>query len=351
VARYSRSGTFQWAATLGGAQNDGGLAIAVDSTGTDVYAVGYTNSPTSTTGGSSYLAELSGATGAVNWAKTGIGNGGQESSGSSASAVAVAGDASGCAYVVSGLASSGSNPSVTKLGPSGTQLWQDRLTSSGSGSVTVDGIAASGSNVYLSGTFAFNATFAVGSQTSTVTSRWFANGYVLWLSETNQLGWTDTFQVTTRGGAAVWTCYVGADSAGNVYATGNFLGPVNFAGSTSVKGPFVLNGGGYGDGAIYVAKLSPTGTVLWAESMATPSSNSLYADVTGIAVDGAGVYLIGDGRGTGSLSFNPAGGGALNSSTGSFFYAKLNPGGAFQWGFNSTVWARGAWSTATATST
>jgi hypothetical protein len=62
VSKYSRSGAFQWAVSLGGTGNDAGNGIAVDAAGTNVYVVGQFN------GG--YVAQLDSANGAVNWART-----------------------------------------------------------------------------------------------------------------------------------------------------------------------------------------------------------------------------------------------------------------------------------------
>lgn len=321
VTKYSRDGVFQWAVSMGGTQNDSGNGIAVDSGGNNVYLVGQNN-------GVDYVANLNGTTGALTWAQ----------SGANSSAVAVAVDASSYAYVTS----HGLNASyVTKFDSGGNQLWQDKFTDNSavmaSGGqawpLSTSSIAVSGSTVYLGGTFNSTATFSTASGNTTLTVQ-SASAFVVALTSNNQMLWAKDFQgVKSKGSVGIpWTCYVTADPTGNVYATGNFQGYVNFANSNKATGPFVLNGTIQGDeGAVYVTKLDHNGNVVWARSLAIPSTSG-YADVCQISVDGAGaVYLTGVYGGT--ISFNPSGGSAMSSVGGSndIFVAKLDTNGAFQW--------------------
>jgi hypothetical protein len=124
--------------------------------------------------------------------------------------------------------------------------------------------------------------------------------------------------------------HLAADSNGNVYAYGNVMGMVNFAGSTSTTGPFVLNGGfNGGNGAAYVVKLSPTLTALWAEQFGMPTTNTNGVwDTNSIAVDGSGnVYLTGLYFGTTSFFGTTL----TTAGSGEAFVVKLNTNGAFQW--------------------
>ena len=104
---------------------------------------------------------------------------------------------------------------------------------------------------------------------------------------------------------------------------------MNFAGSTSTAGPFVLGGnvtGNYGNQSAYVVKLSPTGGVLWAEQfgLTTNGSNGV-SNATSITVDGAGnVYLTGESGGTTSFF-------GTNLTSSDVFVVKLDTNGVFQW--------------------
>jgi hypothetical protein len=317
VAKYSRSGAFQWAVSLGGTGNDSGNGIAVDGAGTNLFVVGQFNG--------AYVADLDGATGAVRWARN--------IAGDAANVVAV--DASMNAYVVSKRSSGGAY--VTKLDSGGGQQWQDTITSTAPGPgakewTLAEGVAASGSNVFVSGIFVPPANFAVGSQTYTVTSNGIA-GFVLKLSGGNTFGWAKTFNEARGSAGWVFSNRIAADNSGNVYAYGQFEGKVDFTGAGKTNTPWTLNGGTYAssNGPAYVTKLNAAGQVIWAEQFATPSSNSAIGNTATIAVDGAGaVYMTGSFSGT--LSFNPAGGANLTSAGGNdIFVSKLDTNGAFQW--------------------
>jgi hypothetical protein len=323
VAKYSRSGAFQWAVSLGGTGNDTGNGIAVDGAGTNLFVVGQSNG--------AYVADLDGATGAVRWTRNIASN----------YATVVAVDASMNAYVVSESSNAAINPSgptyVTKLDSGGGQQWQATITDTANGQPRANGVAVSGGSVFVSGIFNANVNFAIGSQTYTVTSKTSFNGFVLKLSGGNTFGWAKTF---VRGGSAglVFSNRIAADNSGNVYAYGQFLGKVDFSGAGKGGGPWTLNGGldGNSNGSGYVTKLSAAGQVIWAEEFATPGSygmisNGDFQNKATIAVDGAGaVYMTGTFSGT--LSFNPAGGANLTSAGGNdIFVLKLDTNGVFQW--------------------
>jgi hypothetical protein len=323
VAKYARSGAFQWAVSLGGTQDDAGKGIAVDGAGTHLYVVGQSNG--------AYVADLDGATGAVRWARN--------IAGDVANVVAV--DGSINAYAVSNNTAGGQfagGAYVTKLDSSGSQQWQDTITATGTGAKPrAAGVAVSGSNVFVSGIFTNNANFAVGSQTYTVTSKYAWQGFVLKLSGGNTYGWAKTFQGAGSGGY-VFSNRIAADSSGNVYAYGQFEGVVDFTGAGNKKGAWTLDGGLYisSNGSAFVTKLNAAGQVIWAEKFATPSSSGMisnldYQQNATIAVDAAGaVYMTGTFSGT--LSFNPAGGANLTSAGGNdIFVVKLDTNGAFQW--------------------
>jgi hypothetical protein len=278
------------------------------------------------------VAQLNGATGAVNWSQTLPGTG--------ANSVAV--DGAGAAYVIShGILvingkNSGYETYVTKFDPSGTQMWQDTLKADiGIGADAT--VAVSGNAVYIGGLYdtqVKNATFVIGPNTYTVTSQTpgTEDAYVLKLSTDNSYGWVQTIQCLNAN-SGVWSNSIAADSAGNVYSFGYFWGKVDFAPvKFSAKDPWVLSSG-KSSADRFVAKLTPSGGVAWAEQFGdfSVSGINLGNEATAIAVDGAGaVYLTGNFSGT--TSFNPAGGGTLTSAGGyDVFVSKLNTNGIFQW--------------------
>jgi hypothetical protein len=105
------------------------------------------------------------------------------------------------------------------------------------------------------------------------------------------------------------------DPAGNLLVTGSFADTVTFGGDA-------LMSAGMDD--IFVAKLSPSGDVLWAKRF----GDGDYQVGQAIAVDAAGNVLL-TGYFNGSVSF---GGAPLTSSGGEdVFVAKLDPNGSHLW--------------------
>jgi len=132
---------------------------------------------------------------------------------------------------------------------------------------------------------------------------------------------------------------VGVDSAGNVFVAGNFADLVHYG--TGPGEPTDQSSGPPLESNIFIAKYSPTGTLLWHEAL-QPASNAASAALGGIAVDGAGdVYL--SGTLSGSVNVNPIPGqqNLLDSSNGPGLLMKLAPDGtldfAEQFGDSTTV--------------
>jgi hypothetical protein len=330
VAKYTRSGTFLWATSMGGAQNDSAGGIAVDGSGNAFVVGSYAGAAsfgstvlTMPAGLSTdaYVAKLDTNSNPL-WAKNGLNGAGVQSS----AATVVAVDGSGNAYLGGSDNSTQPNAFVAKFDPSGARLWRDEFTTTGNLRIAPGGVAVSGGNVHYSGVFGGSVTFATASGNTTVTIK-DTTGYVLKLTGNNQFVWETSFTQTKHSsGLMTLPIHIAADSAGNVYASGNFLGKFSF-------GSFVLDAGitFTGNGAVFVAKLAPTGSVTWAEMVGDDTTGSSAAFAKAIAVDGAGaVYLTGYFGGT--WSFNPAGGGSLTSAGGiDAFALKLDTNGVYQW--------------------
>ncbi len=132
---------------------------------------------------------------------------------------------------------------------------------------------------------------------------------------------------------------VGVDSAGNVFVAGNFADLVHYG--TGPGEPTDQSSGPPLESNIFIAKYSPTGTLLWHEAL-QPASNAASAALGGIALDGAGdVFLSGTLQG--SVNVNPAPGQQtlLDSSNGPGLLMKFAPDGtldfAEQFGDDTTV--------------
>ena len=132
----------------------------------------------------------------------------------------------------------------------------------------------------------------------------FTNTVVAKLSPTGSCSWSKIFSASNAGqgrGIAV-------DNNNNILITGYFVGPVDFGG-----GPLSSSGLN-----IFVAKYSPSGAYIWAESFGGVSSDVGNA----IDVDNSGNVLT-TGYFQGTVDF---GGGLLSSHGGlDIFLVKLAP--------------------------
>jgi hypothetical protein len=108
---------------------------------------------------------------------------------------------------------------------------------------------------------------------------------------------------------------VATDASGNIYVTGTFRGSAR-VGSTTMTSA--------GESDMYIAKYTPSGTVLWAK----PYGGSSTESVNGIAVDGSGnVTVIGAFGTTTNL-----GGGTMASNGGTdVFVAQYDNAGNYRW--------------------
>ena len=110
------------------------------------------------------------------------------------------------------------------------------------------------------------------------------------------------------------------DASGCIYVTGQFMGTVDFD-----SGPAVCNltSAGYDD--MFVAKYSPTGTLVWARRLGGTSTD--HGSHIALANDGslciAGLF-------SGTVDFNP-GAGTFNLTGGGGFVLKLDASGNFMW--------------------
>src|SRR5262249_53897347 len=151
VAKYSSTGAFLWAVSMGGAGYDHAYGIAVDSAGDVDVAGGFMGtaqfgSQTLTATGSGYnpfVVQLNATTGNVLWATNPY-----PVSGNTAWGIAV--DSAGNAYVA-GQDTSSNNAFAAKVSSNGTVSWVDQITPNYAG--VTPSVAVSGNNAYFEGSF------------------------------------------------------------------------------------------------------------------------------------------------------------------------------------------------------
>ena len=181
---------------------------------------------------------------------------------------------------------------LTDIGPTATWNWVQ--SNGGPGADAVRGIALSGANVYVTGSFAGQATFG----TSILTSNGPTDAFVMRLTDT---GPAATFNwVQPLGGPGNETPTGVAATGTNVYITGFYSGNTVFG---TITLPTV------GNNDIFVARITDFTTapqVAWAQRAGGPNDD--YA--VSIAANGTSVYVSGDFTNTatfGASSYTSAG--------------------------------------------
>jgi hypothetical protein len=173
----------------------------------------------------------------------------------------------------------GTHAYVAKYGPGGALAWVRQVISTGF--VYPEGLAVDGAgNSYLSGYFTpgtikFGSVSLsnAGGKHDLFLAKYDATGTAQWVRDASGASVNNS-----AGGVAV-------DAAGNVYQAGYFDSP-----TLNVSGTVLNNSSLFG--SLYVGKYSPSGSLLWTETSASPNGFALGRDV---GVDGAGnVYVAGE---------------------------------------------------------
>ena len=329
LAKYDNTGSFQWAKRAGGSV-DNDIAYGVAVSGSDVYITGFFNSTanfnTPSATGSNEITSAGGTdiflakydnTGSFQWAKRAGGT-----TGDIAYGVAV----SGSDVYITGSFNSTANfntPSATgsneitsagnsdiflaKYDNTGSFQWAKRA-----GGTTGDiayGVAVSGSDVYITGSFNSTANFNTPSATGSneITSA----GQDIFLAKYNSSG---IFQWAKRaGGTSNDVAYGVVVSGSDVYITGYFQGTANFN-TPSATGSNEITSAGSLD--IFLAKYDNTGSFQWAKRAGAvgTSNDAAY----GVAVSGSDVYITGGFRGTANFNTPSATGSNELTTVGTF---------------------------------
>ncbi len=183
--------------------------------------------------------------------------------------------------------------------------------------VAVDGSG----NVYITGTFSGTVNFDPNAGNTSLTAWWNGGSdvFVEKLDGAGNLAWVQ--QVQGSSGATDEGYAIAVDGQGDVYAGGTFSGTATF-GSISLTSQASSDA--------FVEKLNGAGAVQWAS--ATGGSGSSVAQVSGLAVDGAGNVLT-TGFYAGTVDFDPGPGTTDLTSAGSrdVFVMKLDGSGNLSW--------------------
>ncbi len=334
---FLANGDLTWAKSMGGAGDDFGLGIIIDSS-SNIYTTGSFQGVADfdpgagvfnliSAGGDDIFVSKSDSNGNFIWAKNMGGNSAETGTG-------VAVDSSGNVYITGyfqGTADFDPSASVFNLLPAGgTDIFLSKLDSSGnfvwaksiggSGSDFGNGIVLDSSgNVYTTGSFQGIADFDPGTGIFNLTSAGSSDIFVSKVDNNGDFVWAKSFDGTGSASGV----NISIDSNGNIHTTGLFFDTVDFDPSI---GTFNLSSAGLGD--IFVSKLDVNGNFVWAKSM----GGSFDDQGIGIAVDSIGnVYTTG--YFIVNADFDP-GAGTFNltsAGTANIFVSKLDINGNFVW--------------------
>jgi Bacterial Ig-like domain (group 3)/PKD domain/SdrD B-like domain len=342
VRKYDAAGNEVWTRQFGGAIGDGVIigfqlipletATAVAVHGSAVYVAGWTHSALpghANSGAADVFVRRYDADGNEVWTR-------QFGTSASDQAFSVAADATG--VYVGGL-TSGALPGQTfaghtdafvrKYDPSGGELWTYQFGAAGNFSETeqVNSIAADGSGVYVAGKIGLPN--ASGGIADAFVRKYDTAGNVIWI---HQFGTTSQDQATgvtvddsgiyvagTTGGTLpgqiraggvdafvrkldangtqVWTRQFGTTAEERINGVAADSSGVYLAGATAGALPGQITSFGFD---AFVRKYDAAGEIVWTHQFGTrpPFDIAPLDEATGVAVDGSGVYVVGNAAGT-----------------------------------------------------
>ncbi len=327
VAKLNPTGTVAWADVMGGqnpVDGDDGHAIALNASG-DVLVTGWFSGPgtfgpyTLEGGGGQdvFVAELN-PNGNVLWAESfgGVGaNQGESIALDGAGNIYVGGSFQNVFTVGSTtLVAPGagvSNGYVMKLTPTGQPLWATAVSGLNNQNISGLTVDAAG-DVYSTGSMGDDTT-APGAQTTfsatiSLPSKGLADAFVMKQDPNGNVLWVDQFG---GPGQDDGTAVALDPTSGDLYATGAYMDVGVFGGTT-------LTSAGLSD--VYLARIDPSGNVLWAKGFGSNSQDGGLA----LAIDAQGnVYDAGFFMNTMDC------GGIVLSTNGSYdgFLAEFDPNG------------------------
>ena len=173
-------------------------------------------------------------------------------------------------------------------------------------------------NMYLTGNFSATVDFDPGAGIFNLTAFGQYDGFVLKLDPLGNFMWAKQF----GGVNEEFSENIAVDNTGNVIIGGHYIGTADFN-----PGPSTFNLTSNGSEDIFILKLDPSGSFLWAKSIGGVNSDQNFA----VEVDPSGnVYAVG--VFTFTVDFDPgAGNFNLNFSNGNGYIFKLDASGNFSW--------------------
>lgn len=305
VAKFSPTGNLIWAQNIGGSGLEGVGGVCTSTNG-NIYVCGAYDSPTLTIGPYN-LSQASSAgnndmfmacyntNGAVMWA-TKFGTTGNERAEGIAysdalSSVFVTGYYTSATFTLGGVSLTNSSGSavgdmfVARFNSTGSSAtWAVSTGSANCNEYGLDIDLDASNNVYVGGTFS-PITGGQGIIGTAVSSYGSQDVYVAKYNSSGTFQW-----VRTGGGTSSSNDYflgLDVDATGNVHTTGYYFGTPMVISTTTLS-----NSGGFD---VFVAKYNTSGTLQWANSINSPSSDNGNA----VCVDGSGnVYVTGAFAGT-----------------------------------------------------
>jgi hypothetical protein len=321
VIKYNSAGTYQWADREDSGTSDFTvLSLATD--GTNVLAGGYISNNSGSVGAGTwtpigvtdYFVIKYNSAGTYQWADTtdsssGVSNDDRVAGLAVLSSNRVlAGVSISNGYFDLGAGTSYSRGDITAVIYSSAGAYQSSfrtLASLGNATITKLMADAAG-NVIIGGNYDGSIDFGNGVETTGV-SDYFVVSY----TESGGVNW---FRDRVNGTGVVTLAGLDADSAGNVYAVGNFTGSVDIG-----AGSWTASSNDY-----FVIKIDTAGGFLWADREDSGTGQAL---ATGVAVDTAdNPVVVGYISGTVDI-----GAGSWASSGQDYFVIKYNSAGTYQW--------------------
>ena len=232
VVKLDPTGNTVWAKSWGGANQDIGSDIAIDTAG-NVISVGSSSIPYSTNPNDGWIENAS---------------------------------------------------ELRKYSPTGAAVWSQTIAGPTGGAYGVTTDAAG--NIYVCGRFSGTVDFNTDPRKTNRVSGNYGSSYVLKLTSSGSFGWVSSFATRTTTatyGSAMTINDIAVDTAGNVVVGGNFQGQIDFDPSSSID--YRLSDTRRVNG--FVVKLASNGSLAWARHTGGDA-------VTAVAVDVAGaVYTTG----------------------------------------------------------
>jgi hypothetical protein len=203
---------------------------------------------------------------------------------------------------------------ILKLDSDGNFVWVRTAGGSGNDQVNAMVLDLQG-NICVTGNFSSSAYFDSTNESLQLSSSGGSNSFILKYDPDGNIVWLKGY-----GGTAF---DVDIDNSGNIYTTGHFVDEADFDPGTQT-----YNLTSYGAEDIFISKLDPEGSFIWAKQMGGTDGDkgySIFADATGGAVLTG--YFNSD------ASLDPNSGAITHTSNGNSdaFVCKLNEDGDLSW--------------------